>query len=175
MNIRAWRALTKLTGKQRLGYLRQIRGAHATKKRHCRDARRTPRSNGLRRIPEPLPSPIKFGGMTHMENSVRNQPAIYTGNRTPLSSISLTLVTGLAYGVAAANIYYNRPMLGIMEAAFPGQAAITGMVPTATQLGFAVGLLLLVPLGDRIDSLFQTSERRPHSFREAMRLSVVKR
>jgi MFS family permease len=42
-------------------------------------------------------------------------------------------------------------MLGIIEAAFPGQTAITGMVPTATQLGFAAGLLLFVPLGDRVD------------------------
>jgi hypothetical protein len=33
-----------------------------------------------------------------------------------------------------------------MEAAFPGQLAATGFVPTATQLGFAVGLILLVPV-----------------------------
>ena len=89
--------------------------------------------------------------MTKMENSTRNRPAIDAGNHTPVSSIGLTLVMALACGVAAANIYYNQPMLGIIEAAFPGQAAIAGMVPTATQLGFAVGLLLLVPLGDRID------------------------
>jgi predicted MFS family arabinose efflux permease len=42
-------------------------------------------------------------------------------------------------------------MLGIMEAAFPGKATVIGLVPTATQLGFAAGLLLLVPLGDRFE------------------------
>src|SRR6201995_3720459 len=63
----------------------------------------------------------------------------------------MTLVMAIACGVAAANIYYNQPMLGIMEAAFPGQVVVTELVPTATQLGFATGLLLLVPLGDRFE------------------------
>jgi len=63
----------------------------------------------------------------------------------------MTLVMAIACGVAAANIYYNQPMLGIMETAFPGQVTVIRLVPTATQLGFAAGLLLLVPLGDRFD------------------------
>ena len=56
-------------------------------------------------------------------------------------SFGMTLVMAIACGVAAANIYYNQPMLGIMEAAFPGKVTVIGLVPTATQLGFAAGLL----------------------------------
>jgi predicted MFS family arabinose efflux permease len=81
----------------------------------------------------------------------RAKPTVEAPVRPSSISFGMTLVMAIACGVAAASIYYNQPMLGLMEAALPGQLAATGFVPTATQLGFAVGLVLLVPLGDRVD------------------------
>jgi predicted MFS family arabinose efflux permease len=56
----------------------------------------------------------------------------------------------LACGTAVANIYYNQPMLGAIEKSFPGSPA-TALVPTLTQIGYALGLLLLLPLGDIVE------------------------
>ncbi len=53
----------------------------------------------------------------------------------------------VASGVAVANIYYNQPMLGIIETDL-GRTSVTGLVPTATQLGYALGLFFLLPFGD---------------------------
>ncbi|WP_072573254.1 MFS transporter [Granulibacter bethesdensis] len=47
-------------------------------------------------------------------------------------------------------IYYNQPMLGAISKQFPDHPVAIGMIPTATQLGYALGLLLLVPLGDML-------------------------
>jgi predicted MFS family arabinose efflux permease len=61
----------------------------------------------------------------------------------------LLLATGA--GLAAASLYYSQPMLGVLGAEIGASASRIGFVPTLTQLGYALGILLLAPLGDRFD------------------------
>ncbi|KAB7897108.1 MFS transporter [Rouxiella sp. S1S-2] len=60
-----------------------------------------------------------------------------------------TLAAGA--GLSVASIYYSQPMLGIMGPGLNATLSETGMVPTLTQIGYALGILFLIPLGDRFD------------------------
>jgi predicted MFS family arabinose efflux permease len=52
---------------------------------------------------------------------------------------------------AVANLYYNQPILALIAESFHASAAEVGWIPTLTQLGYATGLLLFVPLGDQLE------------------------
>ena len=64
---------------------------------------------------------------------------------------SLVLLFALASGSSVANVYYAHPLLDVLARDFGIGLAAVGGVVTATQLGCALALLLLVPLGDRVD------------------------
>lgn len=70
-------------------------------------------------------------------------------NGAPSANVVFLLAAGA--GLSVASIYYSQPMLGMMGADFHAGVADAGMVPTLTQLGYALGILLLAPLGDRYD------------------------
>ena len=55
---------------------------------------------------------------------------------------------GMACAVGVASIYYNQPLLLVMGQSFGQGAHAMGFVAVATQLGYALGILCFVPLGD---------------------------
>jgi len=70
---------------------------------------------------------------------------------TPELTGRLLGLLAFAAGLTVANIYYNQPLLVEMGREFSVSSRAAGGIAVATQLGFASGLLLLVPLGDMLD------------------------
>jgi MFS family permease len=58
------------------------------------------------------------------------------------------LVLAVGTGLAVANIYYSQPLLAPIGSGFGVSQGSTTLVVTLTQLGYALGLVVLLPLGD---------------------------
>lgn len=66
-------------------------------------------------------------------------------------SNSLVWLFAIASALCVANVYYAQPLLDALALDFGISYAAVGVVVTATQVGCALALLLLVPLGDIVD------------------------
>ncbi len=58
---------------------------------------------------------------------------------------------GLACGVGVANIYYNQPLLLEISRSLHIAEHQAGLIAVATQVGYAVGIVTFVPLGDVLE------------------------
>ncbi len=61
------------------------------------------------------------------------------------------LALALGAGFSVASIYYSQPLLPLMGSDLHLTVNGMGLVPTLTQAGYALGILFLLPLGDRHD------------------------
>lgn len=61
----------------------------------------------------------------------------------------LVFIMAVACALAVANLYYIQPMLAAMAQEFSVSVSQIGFVATMGQVGYAVGLLLIIPLGDK--------------------------
>jgi MFS family permease len=66
---------------------------------------------------------------------------------TPVSAVPFAVLAGLA----VADVYYAVPLLDTMAGEFGVSHSTIGVVVTATQVGYGLGLALVAPLGDRLD------------------------
>ena len=74
-------------------------------------------------------------------------------NTTTTRAVSrwVILMLALGAGFSVASIYYAQPLLPLMGSDLNLSIEGMGMVPTLTQAGYALGILFLLPLGDRHD------------------------
>lgn len=66
-------------------------------------------------------------------------------------SRSLVAIMAVATGLSVANNYYAQPLLPAIGRALHASTSVSGLVVTAAQVGYALGLLFVLPLGDLVE------------------------
>ena len=89
--------------------------------------------------------------MTSIQATVGKNLAPTTSVSTTGLPLPLTFTLASGAGLAVAALYYNQPMLGALGPDIGVSTQSIGLLPTLTQLGYALGILFLAPLGDRHD------------------------
>lgn len=72
-----------------------------------------------------------------------------TKEQTILTKPILWFLT-ISTGLIVANIYYNQPLLGLIAKDFNITESKASKIAMLTQMGYALGLFLIIPLGDKI-------------------------
>ncbi len=64
----------------------------------------------------------------------------------------ITLLLAIACGAIVANLYYAQPLIGLISASIHLSPSAAGLIVTLAQIGYCLGLLFIVPLGDLIEN-----------------------
>jgi len=97
-------------------------------------------------LSETIPSPAEEVSLpqTSPTEAARNE-----SNKPTTIDNWLVWVMAVSCGLTAANLYYMQPLLADMGRSFAVSINQIGFTATLGQLGFASGLILIVPLGDK--------------------------
>src|SRR5919112_1775287 len=77
-----------------------------------------------------------------MTKSIETKPPV-------LTRVHLWVMT-IATGMVVANLYYNQPLLADIAEYYKVSAGEVGMISMLTQIGYATGMLFIIPLGDMV-------------------------
>ncbi|WP_151087561.1 MFS transporter [Hymenobacter baengnokdamensis] len=79
------------------------------------------------------------------------EPSILPPKPVARLDTALVWLMALTCGLVVANIYYNQPLLAAIGRTFHIRDSQASLVATATQVGYTLGMLLVVPLGDMLE------------------------
>ena len=85
-----------------------------------------------------------------MTGSAERRTSLSIG-QPPVMTRALTFLFAVAGGAAVGNLYWSQPLLNFIASDFGAPQATSGWLVTATQVGYAAGVLLIVPLGDVVN------------------------
>jgi predicted MFS family arabinose efflux permease len=75
-----------------------------------------------------------------------------TVEKQPDIAPAMVLLLAIATGTIVANLYYAQTLVGPISAATGLSPQASGLIVTLTQIGYALGLLFIVPLGDVLEN-----------------------
>lgn len=87
-----------------------------------------------------------------MSTATESTPAKPATVAMPPQAAWMTPLLAVACGMIVANLYYAQPLVGPIAHALSLSPEIAGLIVTLIQIGYCVGLLLLVPLGDLVEN-----------------------
>ncbi|WP_430241273.1 MFS transporter [Neorhizobium sp. DAR64861/K0K2] len=93
----------------------------------------------------PVPSPAR-------RVSPDAETAATSPSAAPTLSPIMAFTMAAAAGLIAANLYYAQPLAGPIAASIGLSESATGLIVTLTQIGYGLGLLFMVPLGDLVEN-----------------------
>ena len=78
----------------------------------------------------------------------------HSANQMPAPALSrgMTFIMAAACGAVAANLYYAQPLIALISPDVGLSTAAGGLPVTLTQIGYGIGLLLVVPAGDLVEN-----------------------
>ncbi len=79
------------------------------------------------------------------------QPTDTAAEQQPLS-LALMSILAISTGIIVANLYYAQPLDGLIGTALHLPPWAVGLVMTAMQVGYGLGLVFVVPLGDLLEN-----------------------
>ena len=71
---------------------------------------------------------------------------------TPKLTNPVLYLMSLSAGLVVANLYYNQPLLNQIATTYGVSESAVSNVALSTQLGYAFGLLFIIPLGDKVSN-----------------------
>ena len=79
---------------------------------------------------------------------LKTNSSIDNANTRPILTKLLILVMSIACGLTVANLYYIQPLLGDIAKTFHVDQLSIGFAAMLTQIGYAIGMIFILPLGD---------------------------
>ena len=79
-------------------------------------------------------------------------PTLREPPRPPDVSSGTILMLAAACGLLVANIYYAQPLIAEIAQSLGLATGAAGLIVTMSQIGYGVGLLFVVPLGDLVEN-----------------------